>query len=80
MRASPISYRPVVLAIGALTALALAAVNLWAGTALLAVTVLALAWQLLGTLDAPRGVSTAPTLDPLSARDYADLRRRYLHD
>lgn len=78
MRSPAISYRPLVLAIGALGAMAIAAVNPWAGALLLALTLVALSWHFMGPLGSatPRR-RVAVDFDPLSASDYAEMRRRY---
>lgn len=80
MRTPAISYRPLFLAIGALTGMAIAAVNPWAGAALLAVILVSLTIQLLGAVaPAPRH-RVEPEFEPLSASDYAEMRRHYRRD
>lgn len=68
------SYRPLVFAIGILAAMALAAVNPWAGAVAMAVALLAIVWQLAGAVQRKRVVALG---EPLSARDFAEMRRHY---
>jgi len=74
-----ISYRPLLLAIGALAAMALAAINPWIGAALLAAILVTLIVQLLGAVT-PTRRRVAVDFEPLSPSDYAEMRRHYRRD